>query len=890
MMVDGLNNIRTVCPYCGVGCGLRVERGADGVHITGDPEHPANRGRLCTKGAALHETLDAERRLLYPQIHGRRVRWDTALDAVASGFRRIIDLHGPEAVAFYVSGQLLTEDYYVANKLMKGFIGCANIDTNSRLCMSSAVAGHVRAFGEDIVPGCYQDAELADLVVLAGSNAAWCHPVLFQRIQDARQRRPGMKLVAIDPRRTQTAASADLHLAIRPGSDVALFNGLLAFLEQAGCVRRDFVEQHTGGADAALAAARAECADPAEVARLCDVDPGDLIRFYRWFAGTERVVTMFSQGINQSSSGTDKVNAIINCHLLTGRIGRPGMGPFSLTGQPNAMGGREVGGLASTLAAHMDFSPENIDRLRRFWNSPCVASRPGLKAVELFKAIGTGRVKAIWIMATNPIVSLPDADVARRALAACELVVISDCVAHTDTTRYAHILLPAAAWGEKDGTVTNSERCISRQRAFLPPPGEAKPDWWIITQVARRLGHYEAFHYEHPSEIFAEHARLSAFENYGQRLFDIGGLANLTQAEYDALEPVQWPVTAANRKGTARLFGGFPAAHGRARFVPVRHQPPAHPPSADFPLVLNSGRVRDHWHTMTRTGKSPRLSSHTGEPFVAVHPDTARTLALGNHTLAEVSTPWGRAVVRARFDTGQRPGEIFMPIHWNDQFATSARVGGLVNPVVDPHSGEPEFKHTPARLRPWPAAWYGFMYTAIATAFGAETGIDYWVKIRELGCWRFELAGREPHRRCASWARRLLSMARAGADWLEYSDPHAGYYRAACVASDQLVACLFIAPAPEALPPRHWLSKLFQQQRLSDADRAGLLAGRAPGISDPGATVCACYGIGRNTLLKAIREQGLCTTAALGQRLKAGTNCGACLPEIRSLIAMASPA
>ena len=484
--------VKTTCPYCGVGCGVEATRLPDGaIRIAGDIAHPANQGKLCVKGSALGDTLDLENRLLQPQVRVDGVlqpsSWDAALDQVAGGLRTIIDKHGPDAVALYVSGQLLTEDYYIANKFMKGYVGSANIDTNSRLCMSSAVAGHKRAFGEDIVPGCYEDLELADMVVLVGSNTAWCHPILFQRIARIRETRPEMKLVVIDPRRTATCELADLHLPVKPGTDVWLFNGLLCYLAKEGVIADDFVTRHSSGLDEALAAAHVDCSDPLQVAKICKVDPQALLAFYQAFAATRKVVTAFSQGVNQSSSGTDKVNSIINCHLATGRIGQPGMGPFSLTGQPNAMGGREVGGLANMLAAHLDLDkPAHREAVQTFWDSPRIADKPGLKAVELFHAIEAGKVKAVWIIATNPLVSMPDADQVRRALAKCELVVVSDISAGSDTNAHADVLLPALGWGEKDGTVTNSERRISRQCAFLPAPGEARADWDVLCDVARR--------------------------------------------------------------------------------------------------------------------------------------------------------------------------------------------------------------------------------------------------------------------------------------------------------------------------------------------------------------------------------------------------------------------
>jgi assimilatory nitrate reductase catalytic subunit len=524
---EGGGMIRTTCPYCGVGCGLQV---APDGSVAGDPDHPANFGRLCSKGAALGETLATAGRLLHPTIDRRRATWDEALDRIAARFADTIAEDGPDAVALYVSGQFLTEDYYVANKLMKGFVGTANIDTNSWLCMASSVAGHIRAFGEDIVPGCYDDIDSADLVVLVGSNAAWCHPVLYQRLAAAREAY-GTRVVVIDPRRTATCDIADLHLALRPGSDVALFAGLLVHLADSGACDPTWTRDCTTGFPAALAAAREAAPSIAAAAATADIPIRDLAQFYDWFAATERTVTLYSQGVNQSSAGTDKVNAIINCHLATGRIGRPGMGPFSLTGQPNAMGGREVGGLATQLAAHMSFAePADLDRVQRFWGAPRLASRPGLKAVELFDAVLDGQVRALWILGTNPADSMPRADRVRAALALCPFVAVSDCWPN-DTTRFANVVLPAAGWGEKDGTVTNSERRISRQRAFRAAPDEARPDWWMLAEVARRMGWEAAFPYRSAADIFREHAALSAFKNDGpvRRLFDIGALAEISE-------------------------------------------------------------------------------------------------------------------------------------------------------------------------------------------------------------------------------------------------------------------------------------------------------------------------------------------------------------------------
>ena len=879
--------VRTTCPYCGVGCGIKATpAGGAGALIEGDVLHPASRGRLCVKGSALGETLDLDGRLLHPAIRQdgklRQAGWDEALDTVAGKLSRIVAEHGPDAVALYVSGQLLTEDYYVANKFMKGYVGSANIDTNSRLCMSSAVAGHKRAFGEDVVPGCYEDFEEADLIVLVGSNAAWCHPTLFQRIAKAREARPELRIVVVDPRRTATCELADMHLPIKPGTDVWLFNGLLSYLARQGVVDQAFVDQHTQGLEGALAVAGEDCADPDHVARACGVDAMLLREFYALFAATARTVTAFSMGVNQSTSGTDKVNSIINCHLLTGRIGKPGMGPFSLTGQPNAMGGREVGGLANMLAAHLDIdNPVHREAVRSFWDAPRIAERQGLKAVDLFRAVEEGKVKAVWIMATNPVVSLPDADQVRRALDACELVVVSDVVGNTDTAAYADVLLPALAWGEKDGTVTNSERCISRQRAFLPAPGEARADWQALCGVARRMG-YAGFEYLGAHEIFDEHARLSMWRNAPDQLpraFRLDPLAGMDRGAYDALEPVQWPLNGRG-EGSARMFaqGGFSHPGGRARFVPTAPRLPKHTPGGEFPLALNTGRLRDQWHTMTRTGKSPRLAGHAPEPFVDLHPHDALLAGVREGELARVTSAWGAMVARVAHGGGIARGAVFVPIHWNGQTASDARVGALVNPEVDPVSGEPEFKHTPVRIEPFGVSWHGFILSR--EELGLER-IANWTRVRGSGFVRYELGGREaisPER-----ARTLLG-AGEDADWIEYEDKAEGMLRAALVVDGRLQACLFVSRRPD-LPSRAWLGGLFALEELGAMERATLLAARAPKQGpDPGPTVCSCFGVGRNTIMLAIRDKDLKSPGEVTACVRAGGNCGSCVPEIRKLL------
>ena len=872
--------VRTTCPYCGVGCGLVAAPAANGTYeARGDPAHPANLGRICSKGAALGETLGLDGRLLHPEVRGARATWDQAVDAVANGFARTIAAHGPDAVAFYVSGQLLTEDYYVANKLMKGFIGSANIDTNSRLCMASAVAGYKRAFGADAVPNDYTDLEQAELIVLVGSNLAWCHPVLFQRVSAAKAANPKLRVVLVDPRRTQTADVADLHLALRPGTDVVLFNGLLNYLRREDALDLEFLDAHTEGFGAALRCAKESAASIPSVASSCGLAEDDVLELYRWFARTPLTVTAFSQGVNQSTSGTDKVNAIVNVHLATGRIGKPGMGPFSLTGQPNAMGGREVGGLANQLAAHMDFAPDNVERVARFWSSPRMAARPGLKAVELFEAVKRGTVKAVWIMSTNPVVSMPDADRVRRALERCELVVVSDCVRDTDTTRCAHVLLPAASWGEKSGTVTNSERRISRQRSFMPLPGEAQPDWWIVTQVARRMGFGAAFDYQAPAAIFREHARLSAFENGGTRAFDIGALADITDDGYETLAPLQWPRPAG--AAMARLFadGRFFTAGRKAQLVPTPPRAPARQPDADYPLTLNTGRVRDQWHTMTRTGRSPRLSGHHAEPFVQLHPLDAARFGLVLGDLAEVASAAARIVVRLEITDSVTPGQAFVPMHWGSVFASNARVCTLIPAAVDPISGQPELKAAPVRVRRYEPKWYGF---ALARAALELPATSYRAVSRGAGYWRYELAGEELPKSWPEWADPVLGPR---ASRIELSDVAGGRYRGANVDGERLQACVFVATV-KSLPSRNWLATLFGSPRLSDADRFAILAGRAPkGSLEAGPVVCSCFAVGRSTLLRAIRGDKLVSVEQIGKALRAGTNCGSCIPELRGLLA-----
>jgi assimilatory nitrate reductase catalytic subunit len=873
----------TTCPYCGVGCGVIAKNNIDGtVSVKGDKSHPANLGRLCSKGSALAETIGLEGRLLHPQVKGRQTSWDEALEAVADGFKKVIDEHGPDAVAFYVSGQLLTEDYYVANKLMKGFIGSANIDTNSRLCMSSAVAGYKRAFGSDSVPCNYEDLEQAELIVIEGSNTAWCHPVVFQRISKAKQDNPNLKIIVIDPRKTATCDIADVHLPLKSGSDAALFNGLLSYLNNSNNIDWDFVNRFTDGFTDALVAAQQSSPDIATVAQCCELNSEDIETFFQLYAETEKVVTLYSQGVNQSSSGTDKSNSIINCHLATGRIGKPAMGPFSITGQPNAMGGREVGGLSNQLAAHMDIdNGHHRDLLSRFWQTDNLATKAGAKAVDMFNDVANGKIKAIWVMATNPVVTLPDADTVREALKACELVVVSDCEQYTDTTACADILLPALAWGEKCGTVTNSERRISRQRNILPHPGEAEEDWWIMSQVAKRLGFEPHFNYQSSADIFREHATLSGFENNGIRDFDISGLAEITDDEYDTLAPVQWPITNNKPEGTARLFtdNKFFTANAKAQFIAITPRSPVNATSEAYPLVLNTGRVRDQWHTMTRTARSVKLNGHIAEPFVDIHPKDAKKYLVENNDLAKIESLWGTVLARVQITEAQRQGNIFVPMHWNQQNSSLSRVDAVVNPIVDPISGQPESKHTPVKISPYQAVWHGFILSRSRLKLSEQ---GYYVSVEGEQFWRYELAGESKIEDYSLWARQQLGEE---GDWLEFTDVKAQRFRAGVIKHNQLEAVLFVASTHD-LPTRTWLSNLFAESPLSDEARANLLAGK-PGADqeDVGPLVCACFGVGENTLKEAIACGDAKSVEDIGKQLKAGTNCGSCIPEIKKLFA-----
>ncbi|WP_299504512.1 nitrate reductase [uncultured Roseobacter sp.] len=844
---------RTACPYCGVGCGVLAA--ADGT-IKGDPEHPANFGRLCSKGSALGETLDLQGRLLAPQIGKRRASWNEALDLVASRFADAIRDHGPDSVAFYVSGQLLTEDYYVANKLMKGFIGSANIDTNSRLCMASSVAGHKRAFGTDTVPGTYEDLEEADLIVLVGSNLAWCHPVLHQRIAAAKAKRPDLRVVNVDPRQTATSELADMHLRIAPNGDIALFNGLLAHLVDTGATDQRYVQDHVSGARAAIDVARTT--NPLD----SGLTKGDLQRFFQLWAQTKKVVTVYSQGVNQSACGTDKVNAILNCHLITGRIGTPGCGPFSVTGQPNAMGGREVGGLANMLANHLDIeNPNHRDAVQTYWQSPTICTEPGLKAVDLFQACASGQIKALWVMSTNPSVSMPDASGVARDIANVPFVVVSDIMARTDTGDLADVRLPATGWGEKNGSVTNSERRISRQRAFLPAPGEARPDWQIICDVAARMGWGDAFAYTSPDAIFAEYVGLARATRHFGRDLDLSVFDNV---DYEALRPTQWP------ENGKRFFadGKFFHPDGKARILPI-----AAPRRMAQRFTLNTGRNRDQWHTMTRTGKSARLGTHLAEPYVEIHPGDAVSLGIKAADLVQVDSLYGRVVLRALITDHVAPAQLFAPMHWTRQRATAGLINSVVASDVDPVSGQPALKSSLVTAKKFNAKWFGFA----ASVNEMVPHGPYAAVAKTQNGWQMELAGTDMPADWETHARQITGITTGDIAVVEI--PISGVVRLAIVEDGLLKAMFFAATEPVALSRSEAVGLLG-----TPVDALTALAGRpTAGRRDPGVTVCACFNIGRNTLLEAANA-GAASVDALGEMTCAGTNCGSCKPELAALL------
>jgi ferredoxin-nitrate reductase len=688
-------SFKTTCSYCGVGCGIVIEKDYKGkLSLKGDEDHPVNHGMLCSKGMNLLYTVqDQSDRLLYPQMRWsknhplERTDWDTALTRASAVFKTLIQQFGPDSVGFYISGQFLTEEYYLANKLVKGFLGTNNIDTNSRLCMSSAVAGYTKTLGEDVVPIAYEDIELADCFLIAGANPAWCHPILFRRIEKHKEENPHIKLIVVDPRITQTCALADLHLQIKPGTDTILFQGIGRCLIEQGDIDNEFVKNHTEGFAAYCEQVMKLSLE--EVAQICDVPITQIQLAAQYIGEAKGFLTMWTMGLNQSTNGVNKNLALINLNLITGHIGKPGSGPFSLTGQPNAMGGREVGGMATLLAAHRVLSnPEHRQVVADFWKVKSISEKPGLTAVEMFEALRDGKLKAVWIACTNPSVSLPSARLVDEALKNARFVVVQDISQNSDTLKYADLVLPAAAWLEKEGTMTNSERRISHLSKVVNPPEEALPDWEILARFAQKM-RFKGFDYESPEEIYAEYCQMTKGTN-----IDISGLNGYKKIK--ANHTIQWPVPNAKHQGTTRLFEDkkFFSPSQKAQIQISGNEVEAEATSPDFPLILTTGRIRDQWHTMTKTAKVSKLNKHIPKPFLEIHPLDAETRGIRDNDILIVHNQRGEVKVRVKVTDTIKVGVVFLPMHWGKILNKDlTRANNLTDNRFDPTSKEPGFKY-----------------------------------------------------------------------------------------------------------------------------------------------------------------------------------------------------
>lgn len=660
--------------------------------MKGDPDHPVNRGMLCSKGMNLHHVVkDHSDRILYPHMRWsrhhamQRVSWDTALNRAAAVFKSIIERHGSDAVGLYVSGQCLTEEYYLANKLTKGFLGTNNIDTNSRLCMSSAVVGYVKSLGEDAVPISYGDIELADCFFIAGANPAWCHPILFRRIEQHKEKNPDTKIIVVDPRQTQTCAQADLHLQIRPGTDTTLYQAVGRCLIDQGDIDLSFINSHTDGFERYRKEVMQTTLE--EAAAICDVPADDIQQAARWIGVSKGFLTMWAMGLNQSTSGVNKNLALINLNLITGHIGKPGSGPFSLTGQPNAMGGREVGGMANLLAAHRNLlDPAQRQVVADYWKVERIAEKPGLTATQMIDALEEGKMKAIWVICTNPLVSLPNARRVEAALKKASFVIVQDISYRSDTVEYADLLLPAAGWLEKEGTMTNSERRITHLAKVVDAPGEAWPDAEILCRFAQKMG-YRGFDYPDTAAIYREHCALTKDTN-----IDISGLS------YESLKArgtVQWPVPHPDHPGTDRLFTDhqFYTPNGRAQILSSGPSHPADATTPSCPLILTTGRIRDQWHTRTRTGKVRKLNQHLPQPFLEIHPEDAQKRQIREGDTVVIRNDRGRVRVHAKVTATIKQGVVFLPMHWGKMLQKDfGRANNLTSGGCDPISKEPDFK------------------------------------------------------------------------------------------------------------------------------------------------------------------------------------------------------
>ena len=930
----GMTDTKSACPYCGVGCGVIIESHGDQITgVRGDPDHPANFGRLCTKGSTLHLTATAavirDARLHHPELRTSREQprtkttWDTALDHVADRFAAIIAEHGPDAVAFYISGQLLTEDYYVFNKLAKGLIGTNNVDTNSRLCMSSAVAGYKQTLGADAPPTCYEDFDHADLLLIAGSNMAYAHPILYRRIEDARKRAAEqgtpIRTIAVDPRRTDTAREADLHLAILPGTDVALFNGLLHLCLWDDSIATAYIEAHTEGWADLKRLVRDYT--PRFVATTCGISEEDLSTAARWFGESKAALSLYCQGLNQSASGTAKNAALINLHLATGHIGRPGAGPFSLTGQPNAMGGREVGGMANLLSAHRDLkNPAHRAEVAALWGVDDVPAQAGKTAVELFDAIAAGTVKAVWIACTNPLQSMPEQAKVHAALMKAELVVLQETFATTATAPYADVLLPAATWGEKDGSVTNSERRISRVRKAVAPPGTARDDWAIVCDFAQRLetrlrpGKPTLFPYADVEGVWNEHR-----ETTRGRDLDITGLS---YAILDERGPQLWPFFSGETEGRKRLYqdGVFATPSGRARFVVTPYKPVADPVDARYPFALNTGRLRDQWHGMSRTGSVPQLFGHSAEPGIDLSETDAKRRLMNDGDFVQVSSRRGSQVLRVRVSDAMRTGQAFVAMHWGEEYLGGMGdrhgVNTLTSPAVDPDSLQPELKHAAVRIVKLDLPW-----RVVAFAWVEPDAVASTMQRLRAHFGRFAYASCVPFGRAVAAAdgptkigvlfraahddaldvptveaiEAVLGMGtppkHAPADveshLLRYDDARRGHARRVLVQGGTLRAVSLRGDWSAEL----WL-KDYLEGGLPVAQLGRLLL--KPGTTAPsgfksrGRIVCNCWNVGEREIVAMLEQVDGPPPARLGAlqaKLKCGTQCGSCLPEVKRLIA-----
>ncbi|MEY5099986.1 MAG: hypothetical protein RJA36_2705 [Pseudomonadota bacterium] len=910
---------KSTCPYCGTGCGVIIESSGDQITgVRGDPDHPANFGRLCTKGSTLHLTASAtitrQARLLQPMQRLRRgaepqpLGWDAALDLAAERLGAIVQQHGPDAVGFYLSGQLLTEDYYVFNKLARGLVGTNHIDSNSLLCMSSAVAGYKRTLGSDAPPACYEDFAHADCLFITGSNTAWAHPILFRRIEDAKKARPGLKLVVVDPRRTETAEVADLHLAIQPGTDVLLCHGLLHIMQKEGWTRPDWIAEHTTGFEA-LQALVAQ-ATPQQVARHCGIQVEDLHTAARWFATSGATLSLYCMGLNQSSSGSDKNAALINLHLATAQIGRPGAGPFSLTGQPNAMGGREVGAMANLLSGHRDLaSPGDRAEIARLWGVDALPDRPGKTAIEMFQAAADGEIKALWIACTNPAQSMPDQATVRRALERAEFVLVQEAYATAATCQYADLLLPAASWGEKSGSVTNSERRISLVRAAVPAAGQARPDWAIARDVARRLearlrpGRDSLFRFETPEEIWNEHR-----ETTRGRDLDITGLS---YALLESAGPQQWPMATGAAAGQPRLYqdGRFATEDGKARFAADEWRRLAEPRNLRYPFSLGTGRLRDQWHGMTRTGTLGRLFGHVAEPGVALNPQDMSELGLKAGELVRVSSPRGAIVLPVQPGPELGLHQAFIPMHWGSEVLSGrsssgeplAGVNALTTPAFCPTSKQPELKHCAVRVEQAALPWTLLALAWLPDERAIEVQRELAALMPQFGfasCVPFgrERSGVMLRAACAEpppaelVARIATLLGLDGADTLRYVDRRRHRSRSIRQTRTDTGVKLEALLLAGDTRSEGWLRTLLQDELPAESYGNLLLRPDAQppvAIKVHGPQVCTCFNVGEDAITAALpacegsEEQRLAT---LQERLQCGTNCGSCLPALKRLI------